>query len=41
MPELLWKAYVDFEVALSETEKARQLRERLMERTSLVKVWEI
>lgn len=39
MPELLWKAYIDFEVGLSETEKARELYERLLERTLHVKVW--
>lgn len=39
MPELLWKAYIDFEVAQDETERARQLYERLLERTSHVKVW--
>jgi hypothetical protein len=41
MPELLWKAYIDFEVGLSETEKARALYERLLERTLHVKVWGI
>lgn len=39
MPELLWKSYIDFEVAQGETEKARQLYERLLERTVHVKVW--
>ncbi|KDR21387.1 Protein crooked neck [Zootermopsis nevadensis] len=39
MPELLWKAYIDFEVGLSETQKARELYERLLERTLHVKVW--
>ncbi|OWR45684.1 crooked neck like protein [Danaus plexippus plexippus] len=39
MPELLWKSYIDFEVAQSETDKARQLYERLLERTVHVKVW--
>lgn len=39
MPELLWKAYIDFEVGLNETEKARELYERLLERTLHVKVW--
>jgi len=41
MPELLWKAYIDFEVGLSETEKARELYERLLERTLHVKVQRI
>lgn len=38
MPELLWKAYIDFEVNQEQTEHARQLYERLLERTSHVKV---
>jgi hypothetical protein len=38
MPELLWKSYIDFEIANSETEKARMLYERLLERTAHVKV---
>jgi len=41
MPELLWKAYIDFEVGLYETEKARELYERLLERTLHVKVQRI
>ncbi|KZC11309.1 Protein crooked neck [Dufourea novaeangliae] len=39
MPELLWKSYIDFEIAQDETENARQLFERLIERTLHVKVW--
>lgn len=39
MPELLWKAYIDFEVNQGENERARQLYERLLERTIHVKVW--
>lgn len=39
MPELLWKAYIDFEISQDESENARQLYERLLERTSHVKVW--
>lgn len=39
MPELLWKAYIDFEVSQDETERARQLYERLLERTVHLKVW--
>ena len=38
MPELLWKAYIDFEIAEGEAERARQLYERLLERTQHVKV---
>ena len=39
MPELLWKAYIDFEVEQEEYENCRQLYERLLERTQHVKVW--
>ncbi|XP_013115450.2 protein crooked neck [Stomoxys calcitrans] len=39
MPELLWKAYIDFEVGQAEYELARQLYEKLLERTQHVKVW--
>lgn len=38
MPELLWKAYIDFESGLGEFERARLLYERLLERTLHVKV---
>lgn len=39
MPELLWKEYIDFEVENEEWTKARELYERLLEKTSHVKVW--
>ncbi|XP_056647749.1 protein crooked neck [Diorhabda sublineata] len=39
MPELLWKAYIDFEISQDEPDNARQIYERLLERTSHVKVW--
>ncbi|XP_023022464.2 pre-mRNA splicing factor crn [Leptinotarsa decemlineata] len=39
MPELLWKAYIDFEISQEEPENARQIYERLLEKTSHVKVW--
>lgn len=39
MPEILWKAYIDFEVGEEEWEKARDLYNRLLERTAHVKVW--
>ncbi|KAK5650608.1 hypothetical protein RI129_001637 [Pyrocoelia pectoralis] len=39
MPELLWKSYIDFEIAQEEIENARQLYEQLVERTKHVKVW--
>lgn len=38
MPELLWKSYIDFEISQEETDNARQLFERLLERTMHVKV---
>ncbi|KAF2796238.1 TPR-like protein [Melanomma pulvis-pyrius CBS 109.77] len=39
MPELIWKAYIDFEEGEGEYEKTRQLYERLLQRTDHVKVW--
>jgi len=39
MPELLWKAYIDFESTTGEVARARQLYERLLDRTHHVKVW--
>ena len=39
MPEMLWKAYIDFEIEQEERENARQLYERLLERTQHIKVW--
>nr|CAG4640657.1 EOG090X01R1 [Eulimnadia texana] len=39
MPEIVWKAYVDFEIDQEEFDKARNLYERLLERTQHVKVW--
>ncbi|KAI8830461.1 crooked neck-like protein [Chytridium lagenaria] len=39
MPEVLWKGYIDFETSEMEWEKARDLYERLLERTEHVKVW--
>jgi crooked neck len=39
MPELLWKAYIDFEVEEGEREKARALYERLVGSSGHVKVW--
>ncbi|XP_068667558.1 uncharacterized protein [Aristolochia californica] len=39
MPELLWKAYIDFEIAEGEYERTRQLYERLLDRTKHLKVW--
>lgn len=39
MPELLWKAYIDFEIEEKECEKVRALYQRLIERTGHVKAW--
>ena len=39
MPELLWKAYIDFETEEGEREKARNLYERLIKLSGHVKVW--
>ena len=39
MPEILWKAYIDFEYEEEEWDRTRALYRRLLERTSHVKVW--
>lgn len=39
MPELLWKAFIDFEEEEEEYERARALYERLLLKTGHVKVW--
>ncbi|XP_023331526.1 crooked neck-like protein 1 [Eurytemora carolleeae] len=39
MPEILWKAYIDFEIEQEETDRARDLYKRLLQRTQHVKVW--
>ncbi|KAL3944700.1 MAG: hypothetical protein SGBAC_001215 [Bacillariaceae sp.] len=39
MPEVLWKGYIDFEIDEGEGDHARKLYERLLEKTSHVKVW--
>lgn len=38
-PEVVWKAYIEFEIAEGDRERARRLYERLLERTQHVKVW--
>lgn len=38
-PEVLWRAYIDFEVAAGETKRVVQLYERLLDKTGHVKVW--
>ncbi|XKL64727.1 hypothetical protein PGB90_004813 [Kerria lacca] len=39
MPELLWKSYIDFEISQNERENARELYEKLLEKTLHFKVW--
>lgn len=39
MPELLWKSWIDFEYEEEEYDRTRELYERLLRRTSHVKVW--
>ena len=39
MPELLWKSYIDFEIAEEEYDNVRALYGRLLQRTKHVKVW--
>jgi hypothetical protein len=39
MPEVLWKAYIDFEISEGEGTNVRSLYSRLLERTNHVKVW--
>ncbi|RMD40823.1 hypothetical protein DV735_g4294, partial [Chaetothyriales sp. CBS 134920] len=39
MPELVWKAYIDFEEDEQQYDRARALYERLLQRTNHVKVW--
>ena len=39
MPEVVWKGYIDFEIDEGEAYRARKLYERLLEKTSHVKVW--
>jgi len=39
MPEVLWKAYIDFEIEQEEYDNVRKLYRRLLQRTQHVKVW--
>ncbi|KAF9173577.1 NineTeen Complex (NTC) component [Mortierella sp. AD011] len=39
MPEILWKAYIDFECKEGEWTNARSLYRKLLQRTAHVKVW--
>lgn len=38
MPEVVWKAYIDFEIEQEEFDLARQIHEKLLERTQHVRV---
>eukprot|EP00466_Bigelowiella_natans_P021661 jgi/Bigna1/56574/estExt_Genewise1Plus.C_1060008 len=39
MPEMLWKAYIDFEIRLKQFDRVRELYRRLLKRTKHVRVW--
>ncbi|KAK4698325.1 crooked neck, partial [Phenoliferia sp. Uapishka_3] len=39
MPELIWKSWIDYEYGEEEYDRTRELYERLLRRTSHVKVW--
>lgn len=39
MPELLWKAYIDFEFGEGERDRTRALYERLLEKSKHLKIW--
>ncbi len=39
MPEILWKAYIDFEIEQDEPDRARDLYAKLLTKTHHVKVW--
>ena len=39
MPEVVWKAFIDFEIESENYENARKLYERLLSKTDHVKVW--
>ena len=39
MPEILWRAFIDFEVAEAEFDRARALYARLLQRSGHVKLW--
>jgi hypothetical protein len=38
MPELLWKAFIDFEIEQQEYDRARKLYSKLLKKTQHVKV---
>ncbi|XAR55043.1 hypothetical protein NMG60_11030419 [Bertholletia excelsa] len=39
MPELLWKAYIDFEISEGEFQRTSELYERILDQTKHLKVW--
>jgi len=39
MPEVLWRAFIDFEIAEAELDRARALYARLLQRSGHVKLW--
>lgn len=39
MPELLWKAFIDYEIQQGDRDRARELYERLLDKTKHLKVW--
>ncbi|XP_047326211.1 crooked neck-like protein 1 [Impatiens glandulifera] len=39
MPEALWKKYIDYEISEFEFQRARELYERLLDRTKHINVW--
>ena len=39
MPETVWRAYLDNEMELKNYDKARDLYERLLERSKHIKIW--
>ena len=39
MPESVWRAYIDNEIANKDYEYVREIYERLLERTKHIKIW--
>ncbi|CAD7972605.1 unnamed protein product [Amoebophrya sp. A25] len=40
-PEVVWRAYIDLEVNMGELERARRLLDRLLEKSSHLRVWRV